>query len=137
MARSTGGIFGESGGMGRGIGPSYTFKSTKSGVKTKGSISKSKKKDSESFTFKSSELTPAERKAVKQQNKNAKSMTSKDLDAMERGQRGAETRKRNQKKRDAMNQVKGAAKLGAGLATVVAGKKALEKTNKKSNKKKK
>ena len=115
MARSVG-TFSESGGLGRGIGASYTFKSTKSGVKTTGSISKSKKKKAaEGTSFKSSELSKSERKEIKEQNKSAKSMISKDLDAMERGQRGAATRRRKQKLRDLGNKAKGSVGTAAVL----------------------
>ena len=131
MARSTGGLFGESGGMGRGIGPSYTFKSTKSGVKTTGSISKPKK-ITEGTSFRSSELSKSERKAIKKQNKAADTMKSKDLDAIERGKRAADTKRRKQKLRDLGNMTKGAV---ATAVVIKAGSEVKKKANK-SNKKK-
>jgi hypothetical protein len=131
MARSIG-TFGESGGLGRGIGPSYTFKSTKSGVKTTGSISKPKKKTAEGTSFRSSELSKSERKAIKKQNKAADTMKSKDLDAVERGQRAADTKRRKQKLRDLGNMTKGAV---ATAVVIKAGSEVKKKANK-SNKKK-
>ena len=94
MARSVG-TFSESGGMGRGIGASYTFKNTKSGVKAKGSISKSAKKkaDIESTSYSGKELTKKQRKDIAAQNKAAKSMKSTNLDRVESGKKAARSRK--------------------------------------------
>ena len=100
----------------KGAKAAISVKKTASGVKKTGTITKPAK--AESTSFRGSELSKYERKAIKDQNKSAKSMISKDLDAMERGERGAATRRRNQRLRDLGNKAKGSvgtvAVLGSG-----------------------
>lgn len=143
MARSTGGLFGESGGMGRGIGPSYTFKSTKSGVKARGSISKPKKKaEVESTSYSGKELTKKQRKEIAAQNRAAESTKSKNLDRVESGKKAARSRKlaEEQKQEYAYNKGKARGRVqgaGATIALAVPGAALYKKAKDKANKKKK
>jgi|DEB19_MinimDraft_3_1074340.scaffolds.fasta_scaffold147883_2 hypothetical protein len=130
MARSARGVFGEIGGMARGVGASYTAKSTKRGVRITGSVTKKTKPKTESTSYRGSELSKRDRKQIASQNKAAESMKSKDLDRVESAKAGAQTRKRNQRRREAGMYAKGAV---AG-ATVTVGATAVTKDKKKKKK---
>lgn len=128
---------------------SVTVRKTKSGITKTGSVSKKKKAEVESTSYRGKELTKAERKKISQQNKAAESVKSKDLDKVEAGKRAAKTRKIRQqereeyayglgkKKGEKIGKVKGAAAtavLGSAIYSLGEKKK---KENKKPNKKKK
>jgi hypothetical protein len=124
---------------------SYTIRSTKSGTKTTGSVSKKKKSETESTSYKGKELTKAEKKKIKEQNKAAESMKSKDLDKVDSGKKAAATRKLRQEERedfaygkgkkvgDTLGKIKGS----VATATVVATGKVILDKNKKDKKDKK
>jgi hypothetical protein len=110
-----------------------TVKKTKSGIKKTGSVTKKVKPESTSYRGK--ELTKAERKKITAQNKSADTLRSKDLDRVESGKAGAQTKKRNQRRRELGMYAKGTAggvALTSGLYAI-ANK---DKDKKKSTKKK-
>jgi hypothetical protein len=81
------------------------------------------------------ELTKSQRKKIREQNKAAESTKSKDLDRVESGKVGAQTKKRNQRRRELGMYAKGTAggvALTSGLYAI-ANK---DKDKKKSTKKK-
>lgn len=124
-------MFGETGGMARGVSASYTAKSTKSGVRVTGSVSKKTKPKTESTSYRGSELNKRDRKQIAAQNKAAESLKSKNLDRVDAAKQGAETRRRNQRRREVGMYAKGAV---AG-ATVTTGAFAVAKDKKKKKKK--
>jgi len=126
------GIKFEGGGLSLGRA-SVTVKKTKSGIKKTGSVTKKVKPESTSYRGK--ELTKAERKKITAQNKSADTLKSKDLDRVESGKAGAQTKKRNQRRRELGMYAKGTAggvALTSGLYAI-ANK---DKDKKKSTKKK-
>jgi hypothetical protein len=129
-----------------------TVRKSASGKITKtGSVSKKKKTEVESTSYRGKELTKAERKKIREQNKAAESAKSKDLDKVEAAKRAAKTRKLRQeekedyafmlgkKKGEKSGKVKGAAAtavLGSAIYSLGEKKKKEDKKSK-SNKKKK
>ena len=77
---------------------SITVKKTASGIKKTGSVSRKSKP--ESFSYRGKDLTKAERKEIRKQNKAADTMKSKNLDRVESGRKGARTRKERQMERE-------------------------------------
>ncbi len=99
-----------------------TVRKSASGKITKtGSVSKKKKTEVESTSYRGKELTKTERKKISEQNKAAESAKSKDLDKVEAAKRAAKTRKANQKKRERNMYLKGAAAGTAGGAVLTSG----------------
>ena len=116
-----------------------TVKKTKSGIKKTGSVSKMKS-EIESTSYRGKELTKSERKKIREQNRAAESAKSKDLDRVESGKVGAQTKKRNQRRRELGMYAKGAAGGLTGGAVLTSGLYAIankDKDKKKSTKKKK
>ena len=148
MARSARGMFGESGGMARGVGassgrrePVITVRKSASGKVTK-TGSMSKKQKSESFSYSEKDLTKKERKQIRNQNKIAESMKSKSLEKVTAGKKGAATRKLRQEEREEYAYSKGnkrgekvgIAKGAIGTVVVGAATKSLYDKNKKKKK---
>ena len=104
-----------------------------------GKAAKAAKDVVESFSYRASELTKAERKKIALQNAAAKSGQSKNLDAVERGQKGAQTRRDNEEAMMAANyrmgKKVGAAKgLAAGAAAGAAAEYVVSKGSQKDHK---
>jgi hypothetical protein len=145
MAKSARGVFGEIGGMARGVGASYTAKSTKRGVRITGSVTKKTKPKAESFSYSEKDLTKKERKQIRNQNKVAESMKSKSLEKVESGKKAAKTRKIRQEEREdyaysvgkKTGKKTGRIEGTAGTAVVGAAGISLYNKKKKSDKKKK
>ena len=127
---------------------SITVKKTKSGIKKTGSVTKKTK--TESTSYRGKELTKAERKKIREQNKAADTMKSKDLDKVESAKKAAKTRKLRQEEREdyafmlgnkrgeKTGKVKGAAATAVlGSAIYSLGEKKKKEDKKKSTKKKK
>ena len=83
------------------------------------SVKKGVAKAIESFSHRGSELSKAERTAIREQNAAANSLKSKDLDAVERGKKGADTKRFNDEasRKALIKKVAGA----AGSAGIAAG----------------
>lgn len=127
---------------------SVTVRKTKSGITKTGSVSKKAK--TESTSYRGKELTKAERKKIREQNKIAETLKSKDLDKIESGKKAAKTRKLRQEEREEYAYGKGkkrGEKVGVakgaagtvvlGSAIYSLGEKKKREDKKKSDKKKK
>lgn len=81
------------------------------------------------FSYRASELRPAERRVMREQNRSAESMKNKNLDAMDSAKKAAQTRKLNQEAKEDYAYSKGSKDAfkkaaGAGAVAIIAAEEA-------------